>query len=209
VTWRHVRAGLILAHVLAVVLSSLPSPSGGLNRKNWQDPTVQAELRAWADRFGMEPAAFEDRIYEVGVRWQGALDAVQAPVSVYEDWTKQGQSWKMFVAPHRFPARMQLQVMETGEWRTVFQERSTEFTWKAGIFGLERMRASIFRWSWPAYQRYWKKACESLAPRLLADFPEATAVRCRFVKARSPSPEEARSGAPAEETAVYPYVVKR
>jgi hypothetical protein len=209
VSWKHVRAALLALHVVAVVLSALPSPAGGLNRKNWKDPTVQGELRAWAERFGMEQAAFEERIFGFAVAYQEGLDTLLAPVSAYEEWTHQAQSWKMFVAPHRFPARMQLQVEEAGTWRTVFEERSGEHTWNATILGLERLRASIFRWSGPGFQKPWSQACDSFAARLFADFPDATAVRCRFHKVRSPSPEEARAGEPIEGAWVYPVLVRR
>ena len=208
--WPHVRALLVTIHVTAMFISAIPSPEGGMDRKNWKDPTVQEELSAWASRFGMEEPAFEERLWTAAVAYQRGLDVLLGPVRRYERAVGSTQSWKMFIAAHRFPARMQLQVRgPTEAWETVFEERSATARWHAEAFDQERLRSSIFRWSWPGYKKHWKRACETFADALFAERAAVTEVRCRFHKARSPSPDEARRGEQAEGTWTAERIVAR
>lgn len=203
------RAVLVTLHVTALFLSSVPSPEGGMNRKNWKEATVQAEFTLWAARFSMTPAEFETQAWAFASAYQGGLDVLLGPVRVWEGWLGTEQSWKMFVAPHRFPARLQIQGRVGADWETVFEERSETARWQAGAFGSERLRSAIFRWSWPGYSKSWHVACEAIAARLLAERPELDAARCRFHRARSPSPEQVLGGEiPAGEW-IVPWVVNR
>ena len=47
----HLRAAFVAFHVVAILTLALPSAGAGMGRSAWKDPTVQAEFRAWADRF--------------------------------------------------------------------------------------------------------------------------------------------------------------
>ena len=68
--WPQVRGALVAFHLVAITLSALPSPEGGMNRSQWSDPTVQAEFAAWAGRFGMAPKDFESRLWELAMVYQ-------------------------------------------------------------------------------------------------------------------------------------------
>ena len=49
--WPQIRAVLVGCHVVAVLAMATPSPSAGLRRSSWKDPTVQAELRRGTNAF--------------------------------------------------------------------------------------------------------------------------------------------------------------
>jgi hypothetical protein len=181
--------------VAAIVVSAIPSPEGGLSRSNWNDPTVKAEMKAWSSVFGMEPEPFTDRLYQVAVGYQQALDVVLWPAVRWERLTGTGQSWKMFVAAHRYPSRFRIEARDGADvWTLLFEERNHDAAWMATPLGVERLRASIFRWSWPQYAKHGRRACATLALRAFAEDASRTEVRCRFLTARSPSADEVRSG---------------
>ncbi len=191
---RQARAIGVAVHVGVVVLSAIPSPEGGLNRANWNEATVQAEIAPWAQRFEMPQGAFTDRLYTVARSYQDALDVVLTPVRVYERWTGTAQSWKMFVAADRWPKKLQVQIHGDGPWETLYEARSEDATWMRGALDTERARASIFRWSWPAYRTTYADGCNALARVAFAARSEARELRCRFWKQRTASPEEVDAG---------------
>ena len=174
-----------------MVLDATPDTSAGLKKQAWKEPTVQAEFKVWAKTFGVPQPELEEQLWTFAVGWNTAREGIVGPLHRYLGWAHARQSWQMFVAPHTTPSRLQIQELVTGEWQTLFEERHAEHTWMAGAFGTERMRASVFRWSWPSYETSWRRACESLAARRFAEEDRATAFRCRFYQAATPSPEQA------------------
>jgi len=136
-----------------------------------------------------------------------------APFRPWLRYTGTEQAWQMFVAPHRHPTRMQLQVHKPGTeeegWETVFEERSETYTWRAERFSSERLRASIFRWGWPNYQTAWKQACKVFADELFVERADIDQVRCRMFRRSSPSPEQVRSGSPDPGKWTYVLVHQR
>jgi len=193
--WPQVRAALVALHLAAITLSALPSPEGGLNRGTWSDPTVQAEFKAWSARFGMDKQAFEDQLWVFATGYGRAYKKLLTPVDPYEELVGSEQGWKMFIAPHRFPTRLEIAGRaKDGAWDVLFYESSDTATWRRGVLRLERLRSAIFRWGWPNYSSAWGRGCAALAGLAFEDFPALDEVRCRFWKARSPSPEEAIRG---------------
>lgn len=213
--WPHLRAAFISFHLLAILLDASPDPSVGMNRSAWKDPTVRREFDSWAKMLGVEEPVFEDFLWNTAVKTVAVRKVVMTPFTPYLRFTGTQQAWQMFVAPHRYPTRLQLQVHPNGEslkeevWQTVFEERSSTFTWHEERFGSERLRASIFRWGWPNYQEAWHRACKIFASELLAEHPEADMARCRFRKVESPSPEAIRENKVDPGKWVYSISVKR
>jgi hypothetical protein len=195
--WPHLRAGLITLHLIAIVLVAIPAPVGGMDRSAWKDPTVQAEFSAWSARLGVSPKSLEDRVWSLANLEMGARDRITSPVWPYIDFTGTDQPWRMFVAPHRFPSRWQIQVRRAGaaadDFETVFEERSREHRWREDFFRQERVRSGIFRYSWPEYSYDAGLLCDWSASRLFEEQPDVVEVRCRFYKAPSPSPEQVLS----------------
>ncbi|MEZ4318079.1 MAG: hypothetical protein R3F61_11265 [Myxococcota bacterium] len=196
--WPHVRAALLAAHLLAIVLMALPSPQGGMNRSAWKDPTVQGELAAWTLRLnavgiGMQQPEVEELAWNLANAYEDGRGVVLAPFMPYYRYCGTWQSWRMFVAPHRFPGRLTIDVMERGEWRTIYVARSADHTWRATQLDHDRMRAAIFRYGWRHYRRSYGTFGSWVAARVIEDFPDAERVRLRFYKYRTASPEEVRT----------------
>ena len=197
--WPHLRAAFVLFHLVAVTLMALPAPGGGIDRKQWADPTVQAEFHAWNARFDalgvqMTETQFEDRLYRIGKAVMNVREKALAPFKPYYKYCGTDQSWRMFVAPHTFPERLHIEVEEHGEWRPVYIERDDQATWRRYQFDHDRVRSAIFRHAWARYRATYVQFADWTAVQARRDFPEATRVRLRYWKQRTPSAEEVRRG---------------
>jgi hypothetical protein len=201
--WPHIRGVLVAAHVAAVCVAAIPAPVGGLNRKTWKDPTVQAELDVWYERLqsaGLELGReeYEQQLFVVARSWvQGRHRALRfaRPYFMYLG-TK--QSWRMFVAPHTHPSRLNVDIREGDTWYSVYQPFDAELRWGAEIFEDSRFRSAVFRYSWPNYKGEFKRLAQWVAVAAGEDFPEADAVRLRWLKRRTPTPRQARKGTAPE-----------
>lgn len=197
--WRQVRAVLVLLHVVAVLLLALPNPGSALNRRAWRTPAVQLELKRWSERLtavGVEttPKAFEKWLYGVAKSWYETRRAMLAPFEPYRRYLGIRQPWTMFAAPQRFPGRLEIHIRDQGDWRPIYIARSDEHDWQATLLDHDRMRAAVFRYTWPQYAPTHKHLAKWLARRALEDHPEAKYIRVRFRFQRSPTPDELRDG---------------
>lgn len=207
---RHLVAAFVLWHALAVLASSLPSPGRGVNRSYWSEPTVQAEFQAWATALGTDLVTFQDGLYVAAVNVQAAVRAANAPFRQYLSVTNTAQSWKMFVAPHRFPTRLQLRAQGSdGSWAVVYEEGDDAPRWRGERFATERMRAAVFAWGWPQNKKRWASACAGFARDYFAETAEAAAFQCRFGKGASLSAAQVLAGETLKEEWVLERMVKR
>lgn len=198
-SWPRIRALLIVLHLFAITAMALPAPAGGMNRSSWKDKTVQQEFAAWTERVNglgweIDKAEFEEMLWDISVSWMGVRQKILDPFFPYYRYFGTWQSWRMFVAPHRYPARLEIAVLDAGTWRTVYAARSNEFTWMRSVFDHDRMRSAVFRYSWSRYRKTWPPFVDWIARHAAEDFPEADSVRVRFWKYETRSPEEVRQG---------------
>lgn len=197
--WPHLRAAFVLFHLVAITSMALPAPGGGMDRAQWSDPTVQAEFRSWNQRFDrlgvhMTEQQFEDHLYVAARAITDVREVALAPFRPYYKYCGTAQSWRMFVAPHTFPERLHIDVKEHGLWRSVYVERDPTATWRGYQFDHDRMRSAIFRYAWRRYRTSYVQFADWTAAQARNDFPEATDLRLRYWKQRSPSAAEVRRG---------------
>lgn len=203
--WPQLRAVLVGLHVLTVVALSTPSPGVGLKRSAWADPTVQGEFKAWNRRLAalgivMDDKTMQDRAWAFASRFEKVRRVLVAPMVPYGRYLGVAQAWRMFVAPHRYPTRLEIDLRETDDWRPIYIERSPEHTWQGRILDGDRTRSSIFRFGWSQYRKSYENFCVWVARQAARDFPTARAVRVRMYKYRTPSPEEVRTHTEPEGT---------
>ncbi len=202
--WPQIRAALIAVHVLAITLAALPAPVGGMNRKAWSEPTVQEEFASWTARLNgagldLTQAELEDQLWTVAVVVMDVRGTVLAPFRPYYQLCGTTQPWRMFVAPHRFPSRLQVRVREgRGPWKVVYQVRSDEHDWNRAQLDTDRVRSAVFRYGWPTYGATYQHFARWLADRAFEDFPDASQVEIRFLDHRTPSPAEVLADAPVK-----------
>jgi len=194
----------VALHLFAVTAMALPSAGSGLNRAAWANPTVQNELAAWTARLqrlglSITQEELEERIWDLAVGYEGVRQAVLAPFRPYYEYCGTWQSWRMFVAPHRYPGRLEIDVDRGHGWEPLYVARSPEHSWRRTLFDHDRSRAAIFRYSWKHYRGPRKDFTDWVAREVMAEDPEAREIRVSWKRYRTPSPEEVRAGeVPAE-----------
>lgn len=203
--WPTIRAALVTYHALAVVLVAFPSPPpNNMSRASWENPTVQNELKQWAERLrgagvDITTEQLDARLYALAKRYLAVRERVIAPFEPYGTYLGARQNWQLFVAPQRYPVKLEVSVREGGAWRTVYASRSSEHTWRADLFEHYRMRRVLLFITWEG-DRDFKSFCDFVAARAAEDFPGATDVMIDKIRYRTPTPEEALAGVETPES---------
>lgn len=197
--WPHVRAILVLLHVVALLLMALPAPGSGMTKSAWEDPTVQDEFAAWTARFNamgfdITQDQLEERLWNLGTGVTKARTKVLDPFMPYYLYAGTWQSWRMFVAPHRYPAILHIDIQDDAGWEPIYRSRSSEYDWRRYQFDHDRMRSVTFRLSWSAYSGTYKRFVEWVCREVAKDHPDAQRVRVRFWKYKTLSAQEVRAG---------------
>jgi hypothetical protein len=198
--WPAVRAVLVAYHVLALVVLSFPSPPSGMQRSAWDNPTVQNEFELWAERLSglgwkMTTKELDSMLWDLSKRYVAGREKVTAPFEAYTTYSGARQSWRMFVAPQRYPVRIEVSLREgAGAWKKVYESRSEEHAWLSPIFEKYRMRRVVFSTAWDKDARQFRMLCDWIAKQVERDFPAATEVMIRQLRYRTPTPAEALEG---------------
>ena len=198
------RALFVAMHLFAVTAMALPSAGSGLTRSAWSDPTVQGEFQAWSKRlagFGIDVPTdeLEERLWGIATGYEAVRIQVLAPFQPYFVYCGTWQSWRMFVAPHRYPGRLEIDVDRGQGWEPIYVARSDVHTWHRAWMDHDRMRASVFRYSWKHYAGARRYFTDWVSRTVAAEMPEARRVRVSWMRYRTRSPEEVRAGTPATE----------
>jgi hypothetical protein len=202
--WPTIRAVLVGYHALAVLLLSFPSPpAGNMQRSAWENPTVQNEFQLWSERLrgagvNVTAAELDSELYAAAQRFLGVRTKVIAPFEPYATFAGARQNWQLFVAPQRYPIRIEISLREGGSWRTLYTSRSDEFTWRSSLFEHYRMRRVVLFTTW-GDDRNFKMLSDWIAAQAARDFPNATDVSIRKLRYRTPTPTEALEGKTAPE----------
>lgn len=197
--WPHLRAVLIALHIFAVTALAFPAPQGGMNKRAWSNPTVQAEFSAWADRLTAagRPTSteeLEEWLWTFAVGYMQRRRAILDPMMPYYNHCGTYQSWRMFIAPHRNPARLHIDIQRDGQWEPVYIARDPNVNWMADVLDNERFRAALFRYAWPQYSRTYRQFGQWTAGLLFAEYPEAEAVRLQWYRFHTIAPQRIRAG---------------
>jgi hypothetical protein len=202
--WPQLRAVLVALHLFAVTFCALPSVGSGMNRSAWKQPTVQGEFEAWTERFAalgfqVTVPELEDFLWSFASGYEARRETIMAPFVPYFRYCGTWQSWKMFVAPHRYPGRLEIEVDRGSGWEPAFVARSDTHDWLRPWLDHDRFRAATFRYAWDHYRNTRMQFADFVAKQAARDLPGARRVRVSFVRYRTRSPEEVRSGTPAQE----------
>jgi len=211
--WGHLRALFVLVHVMAVVLAAFPAPVGGLQRSAWSEPTVARELDTWHARLASvgltsDRDSFEDDLYALAATWVRGRRGVLEPFNPYYRYLGVEQSWRMFVAPHKHPSRLQVHVRTdpNSPWEPLYIHGDPHHTWHAAQFEHTRMRSALFRYSWPSFRRGYRALARWVGTEVARERPDAGQVRLQWERRKTPSPDQLRAGKEARSSMVRPYV---
>ena len=195
--WRHCRTILITIHLIAIVLKAIPAPEGGMNKGDWKNPTVQAELATWTQTFnglGIEitQIELEAQLWTIAKQYMSIRKGVLKPFKQYYKYFGSDQNWRLFVAPHMYPSKLNIDMFIDNEWVPVYQP-FTDHRWQETLIETSRFRPAVFRYSWPRYKSHYRKMGIYFAKQAAKDFPTATKMRTRWWQQKIPSPEQVLS----------------
>ncbi|MCP4502201.1 MAG: hypothetical protein GY822_19765 [Deltaproteobacteria bacterium] len=200
----HLLALYLLFHICGVVLQAMPAVSGGMSKAAWKDPTAQAEFHQWADLARSVGIKTTDEDFEKFL-WNSARTLTDTRKVVLKPWAKYlratgaQQSWRMFVAPHRFPSRLLVEVEHFDEngkrsWQEIYRSRSDEHIFLRTKLDYHRMRKYVFLTSWRHRRAAYKDLVHYVAREAAAVFPEAKRIRVRHFTQRTRTPDEVTTG---------------
>ena len=198
--WPHLVAAYVAYHIVSILVAAIPGLDGAMDRQSWKDPTVQNEFSAWANRLDglgieMDAARLEDVAWRFAETWIACRRVLMTPFYAYQRTVGAEQSWSMFVAPHRHPSRLCIDIrQEGGQWQSVYIARSDEDVWRRDQFDHIRFRSAVFRYAWPQYKTVFENLAAWIATQVQEDFSEADQVRVRFFRFTTLSPEQIREG---------------
>lgn len=192
----HIVALFVLYHVASMVMTAAPSARGTLKRSLWKDSTVQEEFASWATlltNLGLDVDAnqLEEQAWKFAKWWTAMHRKAIVPFLDYQRATGTGQSWRMFVAPHRYPTRLQIQIYRPDEgWVEVYRRGSSDHTWRRDQLDQLRVRSALFNYFWGRRPRDYKAFLQWLAELAAMDFPHATQIRFDTYKYETQSPKD-------------------
>lgn len=192
--WPHIRALLILLHLISILLLSLPASSRLSDRSHWDAPAQQVQLEAWADRLGMAKEDFESSLWDVAQSYMKARRKIVRPFLLYADYTGTRQGWTMFANPRLVTGRFEVEIEIEGEWQLVFRPHDSEADWNRWQFDHNRVRKLLGRLAVKPHQRAYNELTNWMARGLARDFPTATGARITLLTWKTLPPERVRAG---------------
>ena len=185
--WAHFRTGLILLHLVAIVLKALPAPEGAMSKKDWAHPTVQAEFRQWSQNLqsiGIQTTQMEleENLWTLATSVTKVRNSTLKPFRPYYRYVGSDQNWRLFVAPHMFPSKLEIDVLVDNTWTPIYRVHSSDSNqqWMSQLIEHGRFRPSIFRYSWARYKKHFNRFALYMSERAATDFPKATQIRFRW-----------------------------
>ena len=167
---------------------------------------VQDEIAAWAERLAVvgvdrTPEVLETELWALAEGIVARRRSLLRPFRPYYRRCGTTQSWQLFVIPQRYPARLHIDIQESGDaWRPLYIARDNEADWNRKLLDTERMRSMLFRYSWSHYQRRFRRFGRWMARKAAVDFPGAEALRLRWFRQKTPTPGQVRRGRVPEGT---------
>jgi hypothetical protein len=186
--WPHVRAVLVLLHVVAVLAVACPAPVRTPDAKGWKRPTVQGELRMWSNTLkgiGIEqtPAQLQAFAMATTTSW---LDYRSTAVKPFQTWLRSvgaPQGWYMFTGPDREPQRFMLAftTRSSKQLQPVFalaDDVAAPELVAPGFVHDHRVRRALFQSSWSKNANTFRSVCRFFDRHLRAKRDDVRDVRC-------------------------------
>ena len=202
--WPALRALLIFAHILAVIVLSLPSPHRLADKNVWRSRVHVDEIAAWAEiarSVGLELGAteFEDFLFKLTLDYLDLRARFIGPFYVYSRYSGLSQGWRMFTNPQRHPAQLHVELRTAASpYRPLFVQRSAAHAWRAYQFDHNRMRKQLGRFARSVSRYNYDHLAHWIARQVAAEFPKATHVRVRLFRFTSPTPAQVAEHIPVE-----------
>ncbi len=200
---------LLLLHISAIVVVACPAPVRSPSKKQWEKPSVKAEIRGWQQRLNSVGVRIDEReltdfAFETGRRWSVARNSIVMPFSAYLRAIGAPQGWYMFTAPDRFPQRFQLELVhDDGVTEPVFtlgQSHERPDLVDPAFLDEHRVRRALFQTSWSERATLFQDVCSWFERRLEQQVPTLKEVHCSQIQFQVEHPWKIEKKAPDKNT---------
>lgn len=189
----RLRATLLLYHVAAVVVMSLPS--GNIQSERWQSRGTQTDLEDWgrtAKRLGIadSTATLANQVQAVSAKYAKARRTLALPFEDYVSITGSLQMWNMFSSPQRHPSELHIDVREEGTFRPFYRAGGEPADpGLATLLKHDRLRKFQGRFARGFRPDNYEKFVAYLARRIFAQHPTVDGISVSLWSYRSPPPD--------------------
>lgn len=192
--WPHLRTLLVLTHLLGIFLLALPYSGKLGSKKHWAKKKQQTEMRAWADRLGVDKEDFESFLWDLSQSYIAVRKRVVRPFLKYADYTGTRQGWSMFAHPRQRTGRFEIYIQVSDDWQLVYTSHSDKADWNQWQFEHNRVRKLAGRLASNPHQPAYTEMTRWIARQLAEDFPTATRAKISMMTWKSLGPEAVRAG---------------
>ena len=196
--WPHVRTVLIGLHVLAVVALSLPTPYAVSNRKQWQNPNMQADLQQWSERLGWlgydDKDELEEDLWSLAQSYLRFRKRFIRPFQAYSKYSGTRQGWRMFANPRFESAVLHIDILRAGAWQPLYRPHSDEYDYMGDTFRHNRYRKLLGRLGLEEMTGTYNLLAHFLARQALRAHPDAAKVRIALYRYRIRSLADVQAG---------------
>ena len=126
--------------------------------------------------------------------WASAAQHTETTRRTYGEWLGAKQVWAMFSGVRSHTGRTEVWISEQGQWRPIYIERSSEFTWRRTTFDHYRWREAMLLSVQPRRRMVWRRMTDWLVEEALEDFPNAEGVRIKRQRAKMLTAQQLNRG---------------
>ncbi len=188
------RAALVLAHCVVLVVLAFPAPSGLVNRAAWNTPNARDDFNAWGEALGVDGTELKARLWEISRIYVYTRRAVHQPLRPYTELAGTRQGWSMFTSPQRHPVKLRVEALQGGAWQPLYATRSEELTWRREQLDHNRVRKLVGRFARDGDFKEFDYFARWIAKQVAADLPGATTARVSLFRQHSLPPDRVRAG---------------
>lgn len=181
----NVRAALLAAVIAVHGVAAAPLPSG-VSANDFKNPIARDEMQRWSEILASigvsaSPEALSQRALAVGKESSELRKTLLKPFGPLMRVTGTGQGWGLFTYPNSYPHRMEIEILQDGQWVCIFRALDPSCDWMEAHLTYRRIRgvyddnATSTRSSYTNFVRW-------IAKRAFEDFPAAESVRVRMIR---------------------------
>lgn len=193
--WDHLRAILVLVHVVAVVGMSIPSPEGFSKADALENKDIAGPLHVWEQslsRIGIPTTLTRGVALYTGRSLEIIEDKMERTFYPYAHYLGVRQSWRMFSSSPAKSWMLEIFIEDEGTWTLLYRPFDPQARWQATLWEDGRVRGMINALANTANQASYQSFVKTVAWRAAQDFPQATRLKVQRRTVYFPDPAELR-----------------
>jgi hypothetical protein len=194
-TWCNVRALLVAIALVVHGIYALPLPRE-ITLEKLQDDAGTENVDRWMGWFAMvgyhpDRAWFEQTVCDVSRGFDRFHKALKAPAKPWMQLSGNSQSWALFAIPERWPIRLEVRIMRTGQkdWEMLYRRLDPALTAWDEVLIYRRMRG-VWDGQVVKPKSGYKNLTKWLARRIFEQDETIARIEVRGVRSHTTLPDE-------------------